>query len=58
MNGYQTRHASEMRFSVGWFDEAYLNTCPILIVRRAGWPYRCLREHHRGLSRQMTWQSI
>jgi phosphatidylglycerol lysyltransferase len=26
-------NASEMRFSVGWFDEAYLNTCPILIVR-------------------------
>jgi phosphatidylglycerol lysyltransferase len=27
------RHASEMRFSVGWFDEAYLNTCPVLAVR-------------------------
>lgn len=27
------RHESEMRFSVGWFDEAYLNTCPILILR-------------------------
>ncbi|MCZ2123595.1 MAG: phosphatidylglycerol lysyltransferase domain-containing protein [Anaerolineales bacterium] len=24
---------SEMRFSLGWFDEAYLNTCPILLVR-------------------------
>ncbi len=30
------RNASEMRFSVGWFDQAYLNTCPILIVRDAG----------------------
>jgi phosphatidylglycerol lysyltransferase len=29
------RNASEMRFSVGWFDEAYLNTCPILLVRNA-----------------------
>jgi len=28
-----SRGASEMRFSLGWFDEAYLNTCPILIVR-------------------------
>lgn len=27
------RKTSEMRFSVGWFDEAYLNTCPILLVR-------------------------
>jgi phosphatidylglycerol lysyltransferase len=27
------RGASEMRFSLGWFDEAYLNTCPILFVR-------------------------
>ncbi len=27
------RHESEMRFSVGWFDETYLNTCPILIIR-------------------------
>ena len=27
------RGASEMRFSLGWFDEAYLNTCPILLVR-------------------------
>ncbi len=26
------RNASEMRFSVGWFDEAYLNTCPILVI--------------------------
>ncbi|MCC7118840.1 MAG: bifunctional lysylphosphatidylglycerol flippase/synthetase MprF [Anaerolineales bacterium] len=24
---------SEMRFSLGWFDEAYLNSCPILLVR-------------------------
>ncbi|MBL8079295.1 MAG: DUF2156 domain-containing protein [Anaerolineales bacterium] len=28
-----TRGLSEMRFSLGWFDEAYLNTCPILLVR-------------------------
>ena len=27
------RSATEMRFSLGWFDEAYLNTCPILLVR-------------------------
>ncbi len=24
---------SEMRFSLGWFDEDYLNTCPILLAR-------------------------
>ena len=29
------RKTSEMRFSVGWFDEDYLNTCPILVVRNA-----------------------
>jgi phosphatidylglycerol lysyltransferase len=28
-----SRGLSEMRFSLGWFDEAYLNTCPILLVR-------------------------
>jgi len=28
-----SRGASEMRFSLGWFDEGYLNTCPILLVR-------------------------
>jgi phosphatidylglycerol lysyltransferase len=28
-----SRGASEMRFSLGWFDQAYLNTCPILLVR-------------------------
>jgi len=28
-----SRAATEMRFSLGWFDEAYLNTCPILLVR-------------------------
>jgi phosphatidylglycerol lysyltransferase len=28
-----SRGASEMRFSLGWFDENYLNTCPILLVR-------------------------
>ena len=27
------RGASELRFSLGWFNEAYLNTCPILFVR-------------------------
>jgi len=27
------RRATELRFSLGWFDEAYLNTCPILLVR-------------------------
>jgi phosphatidylglycerol lysyltransferase len=25
--------AIEMQFSLGWFDESYLNTCPILLVR-------------------------
>ncbi len=28
-----SRGASEMRFSLGWFDEAYLQTCSILLVR-------------------------
>ena len=28
-----SRGASEMKFSLGWFDEDYLNTCPILLVR-------------------------
>ena len=28
-----SRGISELRFSLGWFDEAYLNTCPILLVR-------------------------
>ena len=28
-----SRGATELRFSLGWFDEAYLNTCPILLVR-------------------------
>jgi len=28
-----SRGALEMRFSLGWFDEAYLNSCPILLVR-------------------------
>lgn len=28
-----SRGASEMKFSLGWFDEAYLNTGPILMVR-------------------------
>ena len=27
------RGASEMKFSLGWFDESYLNTCPLLLVR-------------------------
>ncbi|MEW6402130.1 MAG: phosphatidylglycerol lysyltransferase domain-containing protein [Chloroflexota bacterium] len=31
------RGFAELRFSVGWFDEAYLNTCPVVLVRsRAG----------------------
>jgi phosphatidylglycerol lysyltransferase len=29
------RRTSEMRFSVGWFEEDYLNTCPVLVVRNA-----------------------
>jgi phosphatidylglycerol lysyltransferase len=28
-----TRGTREMGFSLGWFDEEYLNTCPILFVR-------------------------
>jgi len=28
-----SRGASELGFSLGWFDEAYLNTCPLLLVR-------------------------
>ncbi len=28
-----SRGSSEMKFSLGWFDEAYLNTCPVLLVR-------------------------
>jgi len=28
-----SRGATEMRFSLGWFEDAYLNTCPILLVR-------------------------
>jgi phosphatidylglycerol lysyltransferase len=33
-NDWLTMHrAAEMRFSLGWFDERYLNTCPILLVR-------------------------
>jgi phosphatidylglycerol lysyltransferase len=27
------QRATEMRFSLGWFNESYLNTCPILLVR-------------------------
>jgi phosphatidylglycerol lysyltransferase len=30
-----SKHASEMRFSLGWFDIDYLNSCPILLVRDA-----------------------
>jgi phosphatidylglycerol lysyltransferase len=26
-------HGSEKRFSLGWFDEAYLNDCPIVLIR-------------------------
>ncbi len=33
-NDWLTMHnAVEMRFSLGWFNESYLNTCPILLVR-------------------------
>jgi phosphatidylglycerol lysyltransferase len=33
-NDWLTMHnAVEMRFSLGWFHENYLNTCPILLVR-------------------------
>lgn len=28
-----TRGTKEMGFSLGWFDEQYLNTCPILLAR-------------------------
>jgi phosphatidylglycerol lysyltransferase len=28
-----SRGTKEMGFSLGWFDEDYLNTCPILLVR-------------------------
>lgn len=28
-----SRGMGEMRFSMGWFDDAYLNACPILLVR-------------------------
>ena len=35
MNGFQIVDTSEMRFSVGWFDEDYLNSCPILVARNA-----------------------
>ena len=28
-----SRGASELRFSMGWFDPAYLATCPIMLVR-------------------------
>ncbi len=28
-----SRRMSEMRFSMGWFTEEYLNTCPVLLVR-------------------------
>jgi phosphatidylglycerol lysyltransferase len=28
-----SRGAYELRFSLGWFDKAYLNSCPILLVR-------------------------
>ncbi len=29
------RRQAEMRFSVGWFDEAYVRTCPVIVVRDA-----------------------
>lgn len=28
-----SHHATEMRFSLGWFNQSYLNTCPILLIR-------------------------
>jgi len=27
-----TQRTTEMRFSLGWFDEGYLNTCPIILI--------------------------
>src|SRR4029450_9532795 len=34
LDDWLTGHrATELRFSLGWFDNAYLNTCPILLVR-------------------------
>jgi phosphatidylglycerol lysyltransferase len=29
------RRRAETRFSVGWFDEAYIRTCPVMVVRGA-----------------------
>jgi phosphatidylglycerol lysyltransferase len=29
------RSTAEMKFSVGWFDEDYLNRCPVVVVRNA-----------------------
>jgi phosphatidylglycerol lysyltransferase len=26
-------HGSEKRFSLGWFDEDYLNTCPVMLIK-------------------------
>ena len=31
----QMQHGGEKRFSLGWFDEAYLNDCPIIVARDA-----------------------
>ncbi len=30
-----SRRQSETRFSLGWFDEAYIRTCPVIVVRDA-----------------------
>ncbi len=31
-------HGSEKRFSLGWFDETYLNDCPVMLIRSSqGW---------------------
>jgi phosphatidylglycerol lysyltransferase len=30
-----TMHGTEKRFSLGWFDEAYLNSDPVIIIRNA-----------------------
>jgi phosphatidylglycerol lysyltransferase len=29
----QGRHGKELRFSLGWFDDAYLQSCPIMVIR-------------------------
>ena len=29
------QHTAEMRFSLGWFDQDYLNTCPMILIRNS-----------------------